>query len=165
MHVGRRKIRGLRHSERRDPAARHAAPQAGEGVVGIDHRGGGVVESRHHFALGARDALEAAEALEMLGSGVGDEPDRRPRELHEVGHFAGAIGADFDHRVTVRAIEAVQRERHADVVVEVAARRERVARALEDGRGHFLDRGLAVAAGDPDDGHRKLRAPGGGRGS
>ena len=151
MHVGRRKIRGLRHAERRDPAARHAAPQTGEVVVGIDHRGGGVVESRHHFALGARDALEAAEALEMLGAGVGDEPDRGPRELHEVGDFAGAIGADLDHRVTVRGIEPVQRERHADVVVEIAARRERVARALEDGRGHFLDRGLAVAAGDADD--------------
>ena len=34
--------------------------------------------------------------------------------------------------------------------------------ALEDGRGHFLDRGLAVAAGHADDGHREARAPGGG---
>ena len=79
-----------------------------------------------------------------------------------VGHFAGMIGADLDHRVAVRGVEPVQRERHADVIVEIAARRERRARALEDGRGHFLDRGLAVAAGDADDGHRKLRAPGGG---
>jgi hypothetical protein len=72
VYVGRREIRGLRDAERRDPAARHAAPQAGEGVVGIDHCRGGVVEPGDHFAFGARDSLDAAEAFEVLGPGIGD---------------------------------------------------------------------------------------------
>ena len=164
VDVARGEVRRLRDSERRDAAARHAAPQRRELVVGIDHRGGGRVESGDHLAFGARDALEAAESFEMLGAGVGDEADRGARELHQVGDFTGAIGADLDHRVAMRGVEPMQRERHADVIVEIAAGRERGAAALENGRGHLLDRGLAVAAGDADDGHRKLRAPGGGRG-
>jgi hypothetical protein len=54
-------------------------------------------------------------------------------------------------------------QRHADLVVQVALRGQ--ARLLADACGedrgdHFLDRGLAVAAGDADDGNRKLAAPG-----
>ena len=86
--------------------ARHAAPQRRELVVGVDHRGGGGIEARDHLAFGARHALEAAEAFEMLGARVGDEADRGPRELRTGGDFAGAIGADLDHRVAMRRARA-----------------------------------------------------------
>ena len=62
-------------------AARHAAPQRRELVVGIDDRGGGGLEPGDHFAFGARHAFDAAETLEMFGAGVGDEAHGRAREL------------------------------------------------------------------------------------
>jgi hypothetical protein len=64
----------------------------------------------------------------MLGARVGDESDGRTRELSQRGHLAGAIRADLDHRVAMRWLEPMQRQRHADVIVEVAARRQRARR-------------------------------------
>jgi hypothetical protein len=60
------------------------------------------------------------------------------------------------------AVQAHHGQRHADLVVQVALRGQ--ARFLakgggQDGRDHFLDRGLAVAAGDADDGNGELAAP------
>jgi hypothetical protein len=48
--------------------------------------------------------------------------------------------------------QAQQRQRHADVVVEVAlvAKAPRAEPGAQDGRDHLRDRGLAVAAGHRD---------------
>ena len=108
------------------------------------------VERREHLALGAGDAGKVAETLEVLVAGVGDERDRGLRERGERGDLARVIGAHLDHRVAVRGLEAEQRQRHADVVVEVAAGRERRARAGEDRREQFLGGRLAVAAADAE---------------
>ena len=40
------------------------------------------------LAFGARDALQAAEALQMLGAGVGDEADARRGDLDQRGDVA-----------------------------------------------------------------------------
>jgi hypothetical protein len=64
----------------------------------------------------------------------------------------------------MRRVETEQCEGNADVVVEIAARRECRAGPLEDRGDHFLDRRLAVAAGDTDDRKLEVVAPGGGRG-
>ena len=72
------------------------------------------------------------------------------------------IHAELDHREPVRRVQTEQRERQADVVVEVARRREpRVFadRSREDRRDHLLDRRLAVAARDRDERHREALAP------
>ncbi len=66
------------------------------GVVGVDDRGAAAVERGHHLAFGARHALEAAEALEVLGAGIGDQADVRARDCRQRGDLAGAIGADLD---------------------------------------------------------------------
>ena len=67
----------------------------------------------------------------------------------------GAVGAHLDHREPMRLGEAQQRQRHADVIVEVAARGQALARLPQDRCGHLLGGGLAVAAGDPDQGSRE----------
>jgi hypothetical protein len=63
----------------------------------------------------------------------------------------------------MRAAQAQQHLRHADIVVEVALGSEhRIGRAsfhLQDRGEHFLHRGLAVAAGDGDDRNRETAAP------
>ena len=105
---------------------------------------------REHLALGAGDAGEVAEALEVLVAGVRDQRDRGLRERGERGDLARVVGAHLDHGMAVRRLEAQQRQRHADVVVEVAARRERRARAGEDRGEQFLGGRLAVAAADAE---------------
>ena len=106
VQVVRREVGGIRHAEGDHARPRHAAPQRRECIVGVDHRGGGRLEARDHFALGARHAFDAAETLEVFGAGVGDEAHRGTRELHQRGHFAGMIGADLDDRVAMRGRRA-----------------------------------------------------------
>ena len=60
------------------------------------------------------------------------------------------IRSELDHRRAMPGIEVAQRERDADLVVEVAAGGGDRTRGPEDRGGHFLDRRLAVAPGDPD---------------
>ena len=61
--------------------------------------------------------------------------------------------------------QAQQRQRHADVVVELpsVAKRAVAEPGAQDRRDHLRHRGLAVAAGDGDQRQVKLRAPGGGQ--
>ena len=68
----------------------------------------------------------------------------------------------------MRVTQPEQGQRQADVVVEVAARgqhRIRIAAKVraQDRGAHFLDRGLAVAAGDAEQRNRKAGTPGGGQ--
>jgi hypothetical protein len=62
--------------------------------------------------------------------------------------LAQVIRAHFDDRVTMFVGQLQQRQRHADVIVQIAA-----------GADQFLGRGLAVAAGHTDDGNVELPAP------
>src|SRR6516225_5161944 len=75
-------------------------------------------------AVGASDTLEAAEAFEVLGAGVGDQPDGRTRHLDERRHLARVVGPHLHDRKAMLGSEAQQGERHADVVGEIAPRRE-----------------------------------------
>ena len=120
------------------------------------------VQGREHLALGAGDAGEVAESLEVLVAGVRDQRDRGPRERGERGDLARVIRAHLDHRMAVRGLEPQQRQRHADVVVEVAAGGERRSRAGEDRRQHLLGGRLAVAAADAEHECVAACAPGGG---
>ena len=66
--------------------------------------------------------------------------------------------AHFDGRRAVAGIELHERERHADVVVQVALVLEHRALLLQDAGEHFLGRGLAVRSRDADDGDREFSA-------
>ena len=61
------------------------------------------------------------------------------------GDFTGGIGAQFDDRITVFAGQTQQRQRHTDVIVEVATGGQGA--LAQHGGGHFLDGGLAGIAG------------------
>ena len=160
----RRALRGeirLRVHPERDDAARRrdAAPVGGVGIVGIDDGRRAGVEAGHHLALALRDAVEVAEAFEMLGAGVGDQAHRRPRQPHQFRHIADAVRAHLDHGAAVRGLEAHQRHRHADVIVQVAVSRHARSHARENRGDHFLGGGLPVAAADGHDGHVEFAAP------
>ena len=147
------------HAEGEHARGRERAPERRELVVRVDDGGRPLGEAGDHLALGARHAFEAPEALEVLGAGIGDEANRGTRDVDQGRDLARVIGAHLHHRKAVRGLEAQQRQRHADVVVEIAARGETAARLSEDRGGHFLRGGLAVAAGDPDQRPAEGRAP------
>jgi len=117
-------VGALAHPEGDHLRLRQAAPQRGERIVRVDDGGRGRCEPRDHLAFGARDTLEAAEAFEVLGAGVGDQPDGRTRHLDERRHLARVVGPHLHDRKAMLGSEAQQGERHADVVVEIAPRRE-----------------------------------------
>src|SRR6185312_9875899 len=150
-HVARREIGSGLEAERGNLRARHAAPQVGELVVGVDDGRRAGFETRDHLALGARRALETAEAFEVLRTGIRDETYGRPRDLHERRELTRMIRAHLDHGIAMLRFEPEERERHADVIVEVAARREARAGLRQDRRRHLLDGRLPVAARDTDE--------------
>jgi hypothetical protein len=107
----------------------------------------------------ARDPVEVAETFEMLGAGIGDEPDARARERDQRSDVPDAVRAHLDYCAAMRRREAQKRQRHADVVIEIALRRQARPAARQDGRGHFLRRRLAVAPADTHERDREFLAP------
>ena len=158
-HVQGREVGTGGQTEAHDFRFRQPAPHRGERVVRVDDGGARGCEPFHHLAFGARRAFDGPKPFEMLGAGVRDEADRRTRDLHERRQLAGMIGAHLDHRETMLRFQTKQRQRHADVIVEVAARGEAFTRFAENRRGHLLDRRLAVTSRDSDHRHRELCAP------
>lgn len=102
----------------------------------------------------AGDGLEVAEGFEVRGSDERDDGDVGLDHRGERGHLAGSADAGFDHgKAVARGIEPRERERHAQVIVEVAFGGKDVARigGKEEGQQVFGGR-LAGAAGDADHG-------------
>ncbi len=157
----RLEIRVRVHAEGEDAARRgHFEPIAGVDIVGVDDSRRGGVEAGHHFAFALGDAVQIAEAFEMFGAGVGDETHGRPCQAHQLGDIADAIRAHFDHGTAMRVFKAHQRDGHADMIIEIAVSRHAQTHARQNGGGHFLGGGLAVAAADGHDGNGELGAPG-----
>ena len=121
----RAEVRGRPEPEADHTRRRHAAPEGCVRVIDVDHGHSVRREPREQFALGARDALEAAEALEVLGSSVRHDADARGGQGHQLGDVAGAVRAQLDDRMLMRRVHAQQGQRHADVVIEVATGRQR----------------------------------------
>ncbi len=95
----------------------------------------------------------------MLSAGVGDHSNGRARDAHERGNLAPAVCAHLDDGKLIGGLETQQSQRHADVIVQVAPGGQAGTRLREDGRGHLLRGGLAVAAGDADDRDGELIPP------
>ena len=150
-------------SEAHHARARHAAPQRGIVIVGINDRDARRVQAGHHLTFSARHTLEAAEAFEMFCAGIGDHTDAGSGDLHQRGHFAGVIGADLDDGAQLRIAQPQQGERHAQMIVEVAARRQTLAALRQNRAQHFFGGGLAIAAGDTNHRTAKRSSPGAAR--
>ena len=83
----------------------------------------------------------------MLALRVVDECDGGPGDPREIRCFPGMVHPDLDHRRAVLAAQAEQRQRQADLVVEVAVgcQHVRLAPVLAQAtRDHLLDRGLSI---------------------
>ena len=94
----------------------------------------------------------------MLRTGVGDQADARARDLHQLFDVTATIRPHLDHRAHVAVVQAQQRHRHTQVIVQIAAGGQARPALRQDGGDHLLDRGLAVAAGDTDQRPLELRA-------
>src|SRR5256885_13191735 len=133
------------------PAREKPAPVAAEFVVRIDHARALRPHRCEHCAMLARDLGDAFHELLVFALGVVDERYRRRGDGGKRGGFPRMIDPQLDHRCTVVPVQSQQRQRQADVVVEIALGRERARLAemlAQDRRDHFLHRGLAVGADD-----------------
>ncbi len=98
-----------------------------------------------------RDRLDGAEPLEVRRRHEGHQRVVGLDHRRQSAHLARHVDAGFDDRVAGDTrLDARERERHADVVVEVALRGEDRRRLAEQTREEILRRGLARAAGDAD---------------
>jgi hypothetical protein len=160
LPIDRVKIGVRGQPETEQPAsARDTAPIIGVWIIGVDHRHVGGRQVRDGLAFAPRDSVQIPEELEMLGAGVRDQSYGGAHETHEVGDVSDAVGTELDDRGCGSGLQAQQGQRNADVVIEVAPCRERLAAAREDRRRHFLGRGLAVGPCDGDDRCGELPPP------
>jgi hypothetical protein len=83
--------------------------------------------------------------------------------MREIVDLAEMVHTHLDHRITMLRTQLEQRERHADVIVEIALRRKNGLIAprssTQNGRQHLFDGGLAVTARDGDQRDVELRTP------
>ena len=84
----------------------------------------------------------------MGHGGIGDQRDIGPGRGHAEGNFSHAIGAHFDDSEAVPGINPQQGQGYADGVVQIAAGRKAASFQGQNGIKHFLDRGLALTAGN-----------------
>ncbi len=147
--------------------ARKLAPDVRLRVVGIEHGDAAGCQANVDLALGQRHVLHRAESFEVRALRVVHQRHGRRREARQVVDLAGVVHAHLDHCRMMLRTQLEQGQRQSDVVVQVAlGRQHTLGRAAEmcaqDRRAHFLDRGLAVAAGDAQERNRETAAPGGG---
>jgi len=102
----------------------------------------------------------------VLALGVVDQGHRGLGDARQLGNLAGMVHTQLHHAQLVHGTEAEQGQRHANRVVEVAlGRKRRIAGlGLQDAGDHLRHRGLAIAAGDGNQGQAKHAAPAGRQG-
>ena len=155
----------LQREGQRRARAGQAAPQRRMVVVGREHGHPGRPERFDHGAVLARHRGDAVHEFLVLALRVVDERDARRGHRGQRGDLAGVVHAEFEHRGAMPAdlvlAQPQQRQRHTDVVVEVArGGQRRVAQpGVQDGRDHLRDGGLAVAAGHGDQRQLDLLPP------
>ena len=108
----------------------------------------GVLED---LGLGVGDRIRRGEEPEVRVADVGPDADVRLRDADERPDLAGMIHAELDHCHLRSGPQLEQRERQADVVVQVPLVPEHPVASRQELRRDFLRRRLAGAAGDRDD--------------
>jgi hypothetical protein len=109
-----------------------------------------------------RDRFDAGHEFLVFALRIVDQAHRRLGDRSQLRDLARMIHAQLDDCGLVRGFQPDQRQRHADVVIQVAAGRQVLLGTElggQDGRDHFLDRGLAIAAGDAYDRDVELAPP------
>ena len=121
--------------------------------VGFGHEGRTAVggEVVVELALAAAHPLGTAEAVEVGPADVGDEPVVGLGNRGQQGDFAAGARPHLHHAELRRGIHRQQRQRHADVVVQIALRGAEHEALGEHAGDELLGRRLAVAACDGQD--------------
>ena len=144
--------------------ARDVAPFLRVAIVEIDDGDALRSEALEDLALGVRDGVFGAEVFDVGAPRVRDQRDVGRGELREIRDLAGVVHAELDHGVAMGLAQLEQRERRADVVVQIAARGKHGAGLRARGQSqdcgeHLLHGRLAAAAGDRDERGGEARPP------
>ena len=126
-HLLRAHVRACVAAEAHDGRVR--AAREPEAVIDGDDGGAVRGQGREQVALLERDRLARAQVLDVRAAHVGDHPDARLRDRRERRDLAAVVHADLDHHAAVALAAAQQRQRQAELVVQVALRLEAGRRA------------------------------------
>ena len=144
--------------------------------IGHGTRCAGVIGGKYRDTIGRQRCQRRAvfvgggggrgEKLLVFALGVVDDGQRGPGELGQLGNLARPVHAQLEDRRPMMRGQLEQHQRQADVVVQVAPRRqpERASVALPVGLGedrpdHLGQRGLAVTSRHRDHRQREPRSP------
>ena len=122
------------------------------GTIAVRRRKGG-----DQLSLGPDDAVEIADVLEVDRADVRDHADLGPGERAELGDLAEAAHRQLEDAELGVALDAADRQRHADLGVVAALGGDRPPLGRADRGEDVLRRRLAHRPGDRDD-SRRLRS-------
>ena len=145
-HVGAR-----RQAERHDPAGERRRPRHHQRVVGVADQQrvrAGLLED---LGLGIGNRVARAEVADVGVADVGPHPHVGLGDVHQHPDLAGVVHAQFHHRDVGCGAQLDERDRQAQVVVQVAAVLDHAVSRAEHGGDGVLGGGLAGAAGDRHD--------------
>ena len=103
------------------------------------------------FELRGKDALPAAEVLDVRDADVGDDADVRQSRLRKLGDLAFMVHAQFEDQGRMFRFETEQDLREADLVVPVFIGLVRMELRVQDTPDHLFGRRLPHTSGERDD--------------
>ena len=138
------------------------APDRSMHIISIDDRDAVSRQRLDQTGMFVGNISDRSHEFLVLALRVVDDSDGRPGDLRQFRRFTRMIHANLDHTHAMRRAQRQQRQRQADVVVEIAACCQHGLVAVmrtQARRDHFLDCGLAVGTGHRNQWNMKLAAP------
>ena len=120
-------------------------------VVAVEHDASAVAEVLEHLGFSAENAVTVAEILKVTFADNRYNLDRRLNHFGKARHFAEARNSHFDNGSLGGVVHPEQRQRNAELVVEVALSFMYLIFLREHGGYHLFGRGLSDAAAYSDD--------------
>ena len=126
----------------------------------VPHRRKGIVLRKHcnaiggqrlnHSAIFSGDGFQGGHELQMLALGIVHQRHCGPGHAGQQRNLAGVVHAQLKHGYCLACAQPQQRQRHANVIVEVALRGQHAIGRVsaQDGGDHLRHRGLPIAACD-----------------
>ena len=152
LHVGARV-----NAERHDAAGERADARRDPRIVRVGDEDVCRARLFEHLGLGVGDLVAGREEPEVRVADVRPDADVGLRDAHQRPDLAAMIHTELDHCHLRSRPQLEERERQADVVVQVPLVPEHAVPGREELRNDFLRRRLARAAGDGD--HPRARSP------
>ena len=120
-------------------------------VVPVQHEEAVVRERLGELALRASHLIHRAQRSQMGGARVRQDPHVGGGKERELPDLAARAHAHLQHQHLVLGRKMGERQRNADVIVQVSPVLVHAVPRPEHGRDHLLGRGLAVRSGDRGD--------------